>query len=271
MEKEIFTLKGAYGDEKVFVSRLSPKDSVGKVIVLFHGVHGCASVHEGNKYAVLARMLLPLGLTVYLTETSRLRRDRDSFKEDRDRWARTAFQGKTYGMDLYDVCVALSEIEKRHPTEEIYLWGFSLGGIHSLMIAGGGYQTKLREGGFPQPVFSVSPSGIIISGSGDSIDKDDVSTTLRLPILDTIGDNALLYKSVRSIKTEWFVSFYGENDNTFSEEACRRLFDAADTPEKRFIIIPGADHAFRKLYGLPSIEPLKKMVSYLGPFFDNRD
>ena len=265
MEKEVFTLKGAYGDEKVFVSRLSPKDSVGKVIVLFHGVHGCASVHEGNKYAVLARMLLPLGLTVYLTETSRLRRDRDSFKEDRDRWARTAFQGKTYGMDLYDVCVALSEIEKRHPTEEIYLWGFSLGGIHSLMIAGGGYQTKLREGGFPS-LFLRIPSGIIVSGSRDGIDKDDVSTTLRLPILDTIGDNALLYKSARSIKTGWFVSFYGENDNTFSEEACRRLLTRRIFL-KQFIIIPGADHAFRRLYGLPSIEPLKRMVSYLGAIF----
>ncbi|MDD2206585.1 MAG: alpha/beta hydrolase [Aminobacterium sp.] len=263
MKKETFTIPGIFGDRHVIINRLSQNEDTKKIIVLFHGVHGCASLEEGNKYAVLAEMLLPLGFTVYLTETSRIRRDRSFFGDDRECWARTAFKGKTYAMDLFDVSAALEEIEKRHMNDEIYLWGFSLGGIHSILMAGGSYREKLVNGGLCAPSLDVAPAGIIVSGSGDSLDDRDESLALKLPILDTIGDNTLLYKSAHSIRSGWFVSFYGENDQTFSMDACRRLFDAVSTSDKEFIVIPGADHAFRKMRGLASIQPLKKMVSHV--------
>ncbi|HCA41194.1 MAG TPA: alpha/beta hydrolase [Aminobacterium sp.] len=267
MSRETLFVEGSFGDKKVSLNYVPSKVPSRQVLILFHGVHGCASLQEGNKYAVLANMLSSLDISIYLTETSRIRHDRETFGENRDQWAIAAFSGKTYAMDLFDACSAFQFVERRHPEAEIYLWGFSLGGLHSVMIAGDGYISMLQGSNMHAPLLQKKPSGLILSGSGDGIRVDKAKEAFKLPILDTVGSQQKLLHSASHIDRGWAVCFYGDEDLTFSERACRRLCGAIAVRDKEFIIIPGADHSFRKLYGIPSIKPLQMMTSHIAKRF----
>jgi hypothetical protein len=44
--------------------------------------------------------------------------------DDRVAWAIAAFSGKTFAMELFDVCAALERIEADLPPRPTVLWGF---------------------------------------------------------------------------------------------------------------------------------------------------
>jgi dienelactone hydrolase len=263
MEITRYEVPGAFGDRKVIVEHMYQKESR-DVFILFHGVHGTASGVKENKYGNLGRILVSQGARVYLVETSRIRRDRDLFGNDRNAWAWAAFEGKTYGQDLFDNCSALSFILDRVSCS-VNLWGFSLGGLHSIIIRGGAWKKILSGEKMDLPSIDVEKiKTLITSGSGDSIRKE-ASNSLALPILSTVPEADVLHGAARNITDCRFISFYGENDRTFTLESCRRIFDLVPLEErdKSFNIIEGADHSFREIHGEPSSEPLGKMVSII--------
>ena len=259
-----FEQEGTFGDRKVLIERLVPADDRGIRVVLFHGVHGCSSYVEGNKYKDLADLLLQRGLEVFLVETSRISRDRGFYGNDRESWARKSFNGKTYAQDLLDNCRALSFIVKNFPKSLIILWGFSLGGIHALNIMGGIWRSLL-ESNEPGSTDLDLPEidRLVISGSGDQI-RDEVSSSLSLPVLSTVSSPARLYEAASNIRAGKVLFFYGTLDMTFSEESSRRIFDLVGSEDKKFMLIDGADHSFREIKGLPSKEPLVQMVDILS-------
>lgn len=147
---------GAFGDGATTVSVLPAREGAGGPacprIVLLHGVHGCASPEPENKYGYLARLCTERGSDACIVETSRARRDRNTFiredgGDDRVAWAIAAFSGKTFAMELSDVCAALERIEADLPPRPTVLWGFSLGGIIAVLIAGGAHERLLNEAG----------------------------------------------------------------------------------------------------------------------------
>ncbi len=151
-----FAARVFYGDETVpvsFVERPGGRD-VEPLVVLLHGVHGCASPDPDNKYGDLTRMIVGAGAKAAIIETSRSRRDREAFGDDREAWARAAFEGKTFAMDHSDVLSGLELVSNHEKGGPLWLWGFSLGGLHAVMAAGA-----------DTPVIGEL-EGLVLSGSG---------------------------------------------------------------------------------------------------------
>ncbi len=265
---------GAFGDGATIVSVL-PAPASGPTcprIVLLHGVHGCASPDPENKYGYLARLCNERGSDACIVETSRARRDRNTFVredggDDRVAWAIAAFSGKTFAMELFDVCAALERIEADLPPRPTVLWGFSLGGIISVLIAGGGDEPLLSDAGLRAPRVNAGFTGVAASGSGDRI-RREAEGSLALPILDSVPGPETLHHAAENMRTEFFLSFYGDRDTSFDETSVRRIFDLAPVPggQKVFSVLGGSDHAFRTLNGAPSYRALHGMVDSVASF-----
>ncbi|MGC9372135.1 MAG: alpha/beta hydrolase [Thermovirgaceae bacterium] len=218
-----------------------------------------------NKYGRLARMLNFRGAISAVVETSRLRRDRETFGDDRESWARAAFRGKTFAADHADVLEGLSLVHSLLPEKDLWIWGFSLGGIHAVTAAGGSSKAILREGNQKAPLPEFHFSGIVTSGSGDRV-RPGAKRSLELPILDSMPPESILHEAARNLSAGYFVSFYGSLDETFSEESCKEIFREVPLPEARkaFHVLKGVDHPFRHLYGHPSLKPLEMMTEKLA-------
>lgn len=254
-----FIAPGSYGTREVLVSGLERGRE--DLVVLLHGVHGCADMTAGNKYGDLARMLDASGFDALMVQTSRNRFDRETFGDDRDAWSRDAFRGKSYAMDFFDALSGLSEVLRRYPGRKLWLWGFSLGGIHWTMAAGDMAGEILPAAGLEDPLGRMPLlEGIVLSGSGVRIASSD-NPILYLPILDSLPPEELLLEAAIRVKTRSVLAFYGSEDVTFTEHACRRLQGLIPATEKKaFHVLPGVDHPFRNVAGKSSIDPLKTMV-----------
>lgn len=248
--------EGSFGDRMVPVHIVQPDPEVQDpaLVIMLHGVHGCASPGSGNKYGEFARILSGRGTCCAIVETSRIRRDRETFGTDRDAWARAAFKGKTFEQDHADAVAGTEAAAAETGLKNIWIFGFSLGGIHAILACSGTGE------------FSFTPSGIALGGTGFSI-SPEASSSLALPILDTIPQGERLLGSARETLAGRLLSFYGSLDSTFSEISCRRVFSAVAIPEERkhFIVIEGADHSFRTMKGIPTIKPLELMAGFLLP------
>lgn len=254
--------QGSYGDKEVLLHFFEEevRDDA-PLILLLHGVHGCASSAEGNKYGYLARSLAQKGYPVCAAESSRSRRDRETFGDDRVAWAVAAFQGKTFAMEVSDACSALAAAAEEHPGRRIVLWGFSLGGILSVLLAGGETGNFVRQTGM-EPVSLPATDMLVISGSGDRI-RSEAAAALALPVLNTLGSSEVIHSAASKVSLSCALFFYGGYDGTFDEESSRRILRSLRLQEehKAFYILPGVDHSFRMLNGAPSLEPLEQMLA----------
>lgn len=262
MKIERKTAPGSFGDREVHLHFLREKAEGQKPLyVLYHGVHGCARPEESNKYGYLASYLARKGRVVCIAENSRLRRDRETFGLDRRGWAHAAFTGKTFSMEVFDACSALAEAQKMYPDRKTVLWGFSLGGLIALLMAGRQTGEFTKALSLPPPDWK-DPRGLVISGSGDET-AGPKGGELPLPILDTLGEKTVLLRAAAgadSLSSALF--FYGSRDCTFTEESSHRLFRLVPLPDDRreFHIIRGADHSFRTVDDLPSLRPVEEMA-----------
>ena len=163
-------------------------------------------------------------------------------------------------MEIFDACSAMVSFRKKFPGSPAVLWGFSLGGLISVLIAGGKGTELVARAGLTPPE-SVETAGIIVSGSGDEL-RPEAGSGLRLPVLDTLCDKVELFSSASRVRLEFALFFYGDLDESFSEASSRRIFDRLplEGGRKEFHIIKGADHSFRRKNGLPSKAPLEEMI-----------
>jgi len=255
LETKRINVPGTFGDGlvPVHIMRRAHASGHSPLVILLHGVHGSANPLPGNKYGELARMLIDQGASCALVETSRVRRDRETFGEDREAWARAAFKGKTFFQDHADAVAGVEAAAMEVGMGPIWIFGFSLGGIHAVLAAG-------SDG------LSFTPAGIALGGSGYRI-RSGAENDLTLPILDSMPGSDTLIEAAGRLRAERLVSFYGSLDSTFPEDTCRRLVELAPLPQekKNFIVIEGADHAFRSLKGNPSLKPLEMISSRLAP------
>ena len=248
--------KSSFGDGQICVHILGPEAKKGAepLVIILHGVHGCAFTEEGEKYGDLARMLSHEGAWCALVETSRRRHDRKAFGADRDAWAHAAFSSKTYAQEYEDALAGTEAAFRELGLKNVWIFGFSLGGINAVLAAGG------KNG------FSFTPAGIALGGSG-SVIRPEAASSLSLPILDTAPPKERLLLSAGKMKAGRLISFYGSLDSTFSEESCREVVEAASVPtdRKKFIVIEGADHSFRTIRGIATVKTLEMMVIALSP------
>lgn len=254
--------KGAFGDGKVLLCSMErDAEENAPVVVLLHGVHGSANGMRENKYGYLARLMARNGYVAWTVETSRTMRNRELLGRSYTGWAGAAFAGKTFAMEVLDACWAVASIGRRYPRRPMVLWGFSLGGLIALFLAGRGNNVPLpeREEEAPAP---VPIRGLVLSGCGDGL-RPEGEESLHLPVLDTIWSREELYRAAAAASPEFALFFYGSRDETFSEESSRRLLNGLSIPEDRkdFQVIPEASHAFRELRGRPSKGALREMVS----------
>lgn len=267
MNVETVSIRGSFGDERVLL-HLAGTDYPGPLVLLFHGVHGCADMTEGNKYGEIARLLLQQRIASCLVETSRLRRDRETFGEDRGRWAEEAFRGKTFSQDLWDIFAAFRHVQTRFPERALWPWGFSLGGIESLFLLGGTPPLVPGCEELPEPDVSGA-SCLFLSGSGDTL-RPAAQESRKLPILDSLFAQASLHEAARRTRVRHLTAFYGSEDTTFPEEACRRLANLVhcEGENRRFLVLDGCDHPFRTLRGIPSQEPIRNMCAVVAALRD---
>ncbi|AER67246.1 hypothetical protein Tlie_1524 [Thermovirga lienii DSM 17291] len=244
---------GHYGDKivRITVPHEPQRIERAPVVILLHGVHGCANAEPGNKYLHIAQALVNMGINAAMIETSRAQRNPELYGDDRVAWAIGAFSGKTFEEDLADNLVGINRIKKDFPHSALWLWGFSLGGIHSVIIA------SKKE----NPL-----DGLILSGSGIELTKEG-EKALNLPILNTMPQREELKKAAKHASTKKVIAFWGSEDNIFSKESCMALVDLIPIPpkNKEFHIIKGADHSFRLMKGKQSTEPIKAMIHIVGP------
>ncbi len=254
--------QGFFGDEEVRL-HFYGEDAGGSapLFVILHGVHGSMSPVDENKYGFIAKTLAGEGYVACLAESSRLRRDKESFGMDRVSWAMSAFRGKTFAMEVCDAFSALDRASAEHPGRPVVLWGFSLGGLIAVILAGKETGSFSRQLGVALAA-PTDVSALVISGSGDRI-RTEASTDLTLPVLDTMGSSEIVHNAASKVSLLFALLFYGGRDETFDEESSRRIFRSLrlEDGKKEFHILPGVDHSFRTVNGVPSTEPLEGMIS----------
>jgi hypothetical protein len=132
------------------------------------------------------------------------------------------------------------------------------------MAAGGMAGEVLSPAGLTDPLGELPDlEGLLLSGSGVRIACDE-NPILDLPVLDTLPPEEWLVKAAAGARVRHALAFYGSEDATFSEEACRRLHGLIPaTGRKVFRVLPGVDHPFRHVDGVPAIAPLETMVADL--------
>lgn len=252
---KIVDIPGSFGDKTVRLT-VGIVDRPRQVLVLFHGVHSCASAEAGNKYAYLGSLAAQFGVLPVLVETSRRIRDRRPYAGDLPQWIYRAFGGKTFEQELSDAAGALQAVGDLYKGLALSLWGFSLGGLIALLLAGGE--------GLPAGAAKPRLEGLILTGCGDRI-REDRHEALKLPILRDLSDPEALYRAAGALEARWCRAFYGTLDETFEESSARRLYDLISCRDKAFYRCEGVDHAFRNLEGSPSRKPLQDAVAALAP------
>lgn len=125
---ENIIIPGSFGDNEVRLCRCIPECPNGVDVVLLHGVHSSANAAPHNKFRHLAELLNKKGCFAWLVETSRNACCRDE-TERTALWPYDAFGGKTFANELEDVLSGINEVLRRIAMKQIWLWGFSLGGI----------------------------------------------------------------------------------------------------------------------------------------------
>ncbi|MGN0838517.1 MAG: alpha/beta hydrolase [Pyramidobacter sp.] len=252
-------IDGTFGDKTVLLTT-GVIDHPRGVVLLFHGVHSSASSEPGNKYARIGTALAENGFMPVLTETSRRVRNRQDYAGQPLRWITEAFQGKTYAQELQDFYSAYTAVRSLHPRLPLTLWGFSLGGLSALLIAGG----AVNGGGAPADI-----DGLIICGSGDRVFEGNAEI-FKLPILDSLENTDELLTAAGALKVKWAHVFRGTEDTTFPSDACRRIYSAMPTEKKDYYEVEGSDHSFRLLHGSPSNKPLEEVYRRIPELFGLR-
>lgn len=258
MRWKTIDIPGTFGDKLIRLTIGIVSDPQ-RCVLLFHGVHSSANSEPGNKYAVLGAMLAENGSLPILIETSRLTRDRKPYGNDLLRWVYAAFRGKTYIQELTDAALGFAAAQNLYQSLPLSLWGFSLGGLNALMIAGGF--------GLPSGIPRPHLDGLVLTGSGDRI-RAESAEAMKLPILRDLTSPDKLYDACASLDAQWCRILYGSRDATFDEASCRRLYDRIICRDKEFHRFEGFDHSFRMLNGSPSRRPLSEAVSFLSPLWE---
>ncbi len=246
-------IDGTFGDKTVLITT-GVIDRPRGVVLLFHGVHSSANSEPGNKYARIGAALAENGFMPLLVETSRLIRNRQDYALRPEKWIYDAFCGKNYAQELGDCYNAFCAARELYPYLPMVLWGFSLGGLSALLIAGGACGS------------AENLDGLVVCGSGDSTYPENMAM-FKLPILDTLKDGGELLSAAKNLKVRWARVFRGSEDSTFPNDACRRIFDAMATPDKEYYEVEGSDHTFRFLHGVASRKPLEEVFSYIPQIF----
>ncbi|MBR0107679.1 MAG: alpha/beta hydrolase [Pyramidobacter sp.] len=250
-------IDGTFGDKTVLLTT-GVIDRPRKAALLFHGVHSSSGSDPGNKYARIGAALAENGVMPILCETSRRVRNRHDYTDRPLEWIIDAFRGKTYLNELEDCYLAYLAVKTIYPLLPLTLWGFSLGGLSALLIAGG------AASGTNQP---EKLDGLILCGSGDKVFAEN-KDIFKLPILSTAQEGSeQLTAAGNNLRVNWARVFRGSEDTTFPHDACVRVYESLSTADKAFYEVPGSDHSFRLLHGSPSHVPLEEVFKRVPQLF----
>lgn len=241
-------IDGSFGDGRTVLT-LGVVPRPRRVVMLFHGVHSCAQATPGNKYALLGSMLGERGVLPVLVETSRKFRNRHEWGTDLMGWIHESFEGKTFQEEMDDLTGALTAVQQLYSQLPLTLWGFSLGGLCALFLAGGFGQERLPD-----------IDGLVMAGAGHEL-RPGRETAMKLPLLRDLVNPSKFEPWTRAARPKWLQGFYGSLDESFAEATCREVYNQVDCPNRQWNVIQGADHSFRRLNGQTSRLPLLHMVN----------
>ncbi|MBP5211734.1 MAG: alpha/beta hydrolase [Pyramidobacter sp.] len=252
-------IDGTFGAKTVLLTA-GVIDRPRKAALLFHGVHSSSSSDPGNKYARIGTALAENGVMPILCETSRRVRNRHDYTDRPLEWILDAFRGKSYLDELDDCYRAYLAVRSLYRLLPLTLWGFSLGGLSALLIAGGVASGTGK---------SEELDGLILCGSGDKVFSEN-KDIFRLPILSTAQEGSeQLIATGKNLRVNWARVFRGNEDSTFPRDACVRVYESLDVADKDFYEVPGSDHSFRLLHGSPSHVPLEEVFRRVPQRFAN--
>ncbi|MCH2188769.1 alpha/beta hydrolase [Candidatus Gracilibacteria bacterium] len=237
-------LKGSYGDKVIAVSHF-PVPGNNKVVINIHGTYG-SGTGSNNKYLNFSGQLQQDEIAnSIMYKSSRVEMEDDANLGKYENKQRK-FVGKTFSDELEDAKRVLVDTIKNSqerfgvPPEEleITLNGNSLGGIIAFYLASE----------FPQI------KNISTVGTGFRKEKTNI------PILNTFPEADELSKKIKDFSGK-FMMHYGSEDNVFTPDSFRELYEGATSAEKSFVHLVGVDHSFGKVGGETSEEPYKHIYS----------
>lgn len=240
-------LEWSYWDKDISVSHF-PVLWNNKVVINIHWTYG-SGTGSNNKYLNFSEQLQKDEVASSVMYKS----SRVEMEDDETLWRyenkQRKFVWKTFSDELEDARRVLVDTiqnsENRFwvsPNElEITLNGNSLGGIIAFYLA--------NE--FPQ-VKNISTVGTWFRKEQTNI-----------PILDTFPEAEELSEQLKGFKWN-FMMHYGSEDNVFSPESFRELYEGAENAEKSFIHLIWVDHGFWKVWGDVSKKPYQEVYSSIS-------
>lgn len=237
-------LEWSYWDKVIAVSHF-PVPWNNKVVINIHGTYG-SGTWSNNKYLNFSEHLQQdeiANSVMYKSSRVEMEDDANLWKyENKQR----KFVGKTFSDELEDARRVLVDTMKNSqmrfwvsPEElEITLNGNSLGGIIAFYLA------------------SEFPQVKNISTVGTGFRKEKTST----PILDTFPEADELSEKLKGFSWK-FMMHYGSEDNVFTPDSFRELYEGATSAEKSFIHLIWVDHGFWKVGWEASPKPYEEIYS----------
>jgi pimeloyl-ACP methyl ester carboxylesterase len=150
--------------------------------------------------------------------------------------------------EAQDVCAAGSKVRKLAPERKQVLWGVSLGAATALLAVRdcGGFDAVIADSAFLSFRETIAHHlGLYFRLPAFPIANMIVGiTALRMGFDPGQGDVEAAVKGFGDVPVLFIA---GERDRRMPPEVARRLFDAATSSSKEFLLVPGAPHgeAFR--------------------------
>ncbi len=245
-------LSGSYHKRPVDVFLYSPKQHTNVVTIICKGLYGVFDPSHACGVNVLGEMLITHNISNVVFYNS----SRDfSFAADSDFESRkAAFAHKTFNDEVTDLHTVIQHVID-HSQDEfgispselvLYLHGTSLGGTISVVVS--------QE--FPQirKLSLCAPP----SSKGNS----------KKPIVSTMPESEEVFSAAGQFTGDMFL-LYGDRDTIVPKESSFALVAHASKARLATLIIPNANHDFRKLDGIETPNAHQVFASAIFDFFNS--
>ena len=252
---EFFFQAGSFGIEPMRIGLRRSVRETHNIALFIHGLYGLFDPNDTEAKANdVAQYLSATGAAhVVQYSSSRLYSFPPSTKwQQRE----AAFLGKTFSQELDDLRAVLSFIFRNSSS----IFGIEQSSLR-LLIHGsslGGTLAILAKEYFPI-ITRISLCG---SGCG--------ANTKTRPVLSTIFPEDMILSSIATFRGQLLL-IQGSDDTVVPKESGQKIIRAATSANAHLLEVPGANHTFTELYGVPSQEARAMFERILIAFLRDGD
>lgn len=250
---KVLQLNGSYHQKPIDVYVYSPEQHANVVTIIIKGLYGVFDPHHACGVNVLGDMLIESGTShvVFYNSSRDFPLTADSNFESR----KAAFADKTFEEELSDLRTVIKYVIDNslgtfgiNPSELVlYLHGTSVGGAVALMASAEFPQIKKLS-------LCAPPAS-----KGNS----------KKPIVSSIPESERLFSAARQFTGDMFL-LYGDQDTIVPRESSFAILNHAVKARATSLIVPKADHDFRKLEGVETPDAHRAFATAIFDFLCSR-